>query len=139
MFYENFSNSLNQTPLLEPGTPKVIAPKVSVVTTAAVSSGSLGKPTLLIKQNFKPIPASTIQRSEFNTIFVGAKQYQLIRGPSGQIRAVAASSLSTSTTSNVVTSNVVFKQAAPPKPTADAAVRVCIYFYFYIFYLRHFI
>lgn len=115
----------------ESSASKTIAPKVSVTTTPV--SSSVGQPTtLLIKQtlqNVKPIVNTTIQRSEYNTIFVGNKQYQLIRGPLGQMKAVAAS---TSTT-NVTATNVVVQSGLSQltmRPSMDVNVRVSIYVFF---------
>lgn len=121
----------------ESNASKAIAPKVSVTTTP-VSSCSIGQPTTLVikqtLQNVKPIVNTTIQRSEYNTIFVGNKQYQLVRGPLGQMKAVAASTTTTNAiTTNVTATNVVVQPGLSQltmRPSMDVNVRVCIYVFF---------
>lgn len=134
-FYENFSNSLSPKLYSESNASKAIGSKVNVTTTP-VSSSALGQPTtLLIKQtlqNVKPIVTTTIQRNEYNTIFVGNKQYQLVRGPLGHMKAVAASTTTTNTiTTNVPATNVVVQPTlsnlSVVSPSMDVNVNACIY------------
>lgn len=124
-YYETFSSSLLTRVSSETVTPKMIAPKVSVVASSTIASTSSGqtatlvalKPTtnIIKHHNIKPITTS-IQRSEGNTIFVGNKQYQLIRGPMSQMKAL---------TTQTVSNSIVIR-AQPRPPTVEVNVKVCI-------------
>lgn len=116
---------------------QTVAPKLNVVATPTLANnsmasklnvtssnlnnsfnnGSLSQAATLMSfktaiQNLKPIPTTTIQKTDGNTIFVGNKQFQLIRGP---IRAVPQN-----------TNNVVFKTPNPPKPPVVSDVFVSV-------------
>lgn len=85
-FYETFSNSLITKCSTESINPKVVAPKVSIVTTTSVPNGPpRATPTIVtFKQsihNIRPLPTTTIQRPEGNTIYLGSTKYQVVRAP----------------------------------------------------------
>lgn len=103
-FYENFSNSLQKKNSSESSTPTVISSNKCVVVNPSIPNTSnlvqasktstattTTAGTLL---TFKPtnqktlLPGTSNHNSADNTIFVGNKQYQLVKSPSGQIKAL---------------------------------------------------
>jgi len=102
-FYESFSSSLPTKVSSESSIPKVIQTKKCVVVKPAISKNNLiqvtasssetttGTPTFVTFkpaiQNNKSLTNSPLQRAEGGTILLGNKQYQLVKGPSGQMRA----------------------------------------------------
>ncbi|XP_027843371.1 uncharacterized protein LOC114124329 isoform X3 [Aphis gossypii] len=103
-FYESFSSSLQKTVSSESSVPKAVPTKKCIVvkpaitkthlvqvTTSSSESGT-GTPTYMTfkpaVQNNKSSAMSPLQRAEGSTILLGNKQYQLVKGPAGQMRAV---------------------------------------------------
>lgn len=117
--YEPYSNSMKTT--MQSIQNKVLAPKINFTTTSTISNGSSGS-TIVLKPALRHISAASLQTTpDYNTIYVGNKQYQLVRGASGQMKAVAASNHQ---------SVVIRAGMAPPTPSVDTSVKVYIYYIF---------
>lgn len=106
-FYESFSSSL-QKKTSESSTSKMIPTKKCIVVTPTISNSSLVQVTAVSSSQtatstptttttfltFKPsihnkiVANSPLRRVEGSTILLGNKQYQLVKGPSGQMKAV---------------------------------------------------
>jgi len=105
-FYESFSSSL-QTKPSETCTSQTMPAKKCIVVTPTISNGpmvqaiasssqtatSAPPPTTYVTfkppiQTKKPMANTFLQRAEGSTIVLGNKQYQLVKGPTGQMRAV---------------------------------------------------
>lgn len=108
-FYESFSTSLQKKPS-ETSTSQIIPAKKCIVVTPNISNSSMVQAIASSSQTAIPIPTPTttttyvtfkppiqskksisnnlLQRAEGSTILLGNKQYQLVKGPSGQMRAV---------------------------------------------------
>ncbi|CAI6359648.1 unnamed protein product [Macrosiphum euphorbiae] len=106
-FYQSFSSSL-QNKNLEPSTSKVIPTNKCFVVATTISHSPLVQVTASLSKSATTIPATTttfvtfkpavpnnismvngtLQRAEGSTILVGNRQYQLVKGPTGQMRAV---------------------------------------------------
>jgi len=108
-FYESFSSSLQRKVSSDSFTSKVMPTKKRVVVTSTIANNSLVQGTSTLSetttittttttatlvtlkptiQNNSPIATNPLLRAEGSTIFVGNRQYQLVKGPSGQMRAV---------------------------------------------------
>lgn len=116
-FYETFSNSLIAKVSSEAINPIVIAPKVSIVTTASMPNGpSRGTPKIVTFKpsihNMKPLPTSTIQRPESNTVYFGKTKFQVVR---------AGARIHQNSNNSVV--------LKPQQKSLDVASRVCMFLY----------
>lgn len=137
-YYETFSNSLTKVssesiiPI-----PKVVVPKVNVVTSPSKTNAALAQGTgttiVALKsaiQNLKPISTTTVQKPEGNTIVVGNKQYQLVRRSPNKTNGVQLRQVGQNSSNNIVlpnlTNNLVVR--AQVRPTLDTSVRVCNFF-----------
>jgi len=103
-FYESFSSSLQKTVSSESSIPKAVPTKKCIVVKPAITKTHLvqvattssetgtGIPTYMTfkpaVQNNKSPAIGPLQRAEGSTILLGNKQYQLVKGPAGQMRAV---------------------------------------------------
>lgn len=94
-FFENYSNSVVTRVPSDLGNNITIAPKpkVNVIGTPNMVGTVLGQgqaTTFVAIKHFKPgtNAGTTLQRSDGNTIVFNNKQYQLIRAPVGQMRAI---------------------------------------------------
>lgn len=95
-FYEDFSNALSRSTSATV-MPKIIVSKGTTFTsTPSVSNGTLQNGSAIVTfkpssiQTIKSISSANFPRSEGNTIFVGNKQYHVIRSPVNPIRTVTA-------------------------------------------------
>uniref|UniRef100_A0A2S2P9M4 MYND-type domain-containing protein n=2 Tax=Schizaphis graminum TaxID=13262 RepID=A0A2S2P9M4_SCHGA len=102
-FYESFSSSLQTKVSSNSSIPKVIQTKKCVVVKPAISKNNLiqvtasssetstGTPTYVTFkpaiQNNKSFTNNSIQRAEGGTILLGNRQYQLVKGSTGQMKA----------------------------------------------------
>jgi len=107
-FYESFSTSLQNNPA-ETSTSQMIPAKKCIVVTPNISNSPMVQAIASSSQTatstpitttttyvtFKPpiqskssTPNNLVQRPEGNTILLGNKQYQLVKGPSSAMRAV---------------------------------------------------
>ncbi|CAI6352395.1 unnamed protein product [Macrosiphum euphorbiae] len=106
-FNQSFSSSL-QNKNLEPSTSKVIPTNKCFVVAPTISHSPLVQVTASLSKSATTIPATTttfltfkpavpinismvngaLQRAEVSTILVGNRPYKLVKGPTGQMRAV---------------------------------------------------
>lgn len=117
-FYESFSSSL-QKKTSESSTPKVMSTKKCIVVTSTISNSPLVQVTASSSGTATTIPTfvtfkpsqinksmanSALIRAEGNTIVLGNKQFQLLKGSASQMRAVVngTSILLKSPTSSII-------------------------------------
>jgi len=133
-FYQSFSSSL-QNKTFEPSTSKVISTNKCFVVASTISHSNLVPVTASLSKSATSIPSPTttyvtfkpavpnnismannsLHRAEGGTIVVGNKQYQLVKGPTGQMRAV-------------INKPRTFIKPAPPIITKVCKIHQYIYF-----------
>jgi len=135
-FYQAFSSTLQKKPQ-EPSTsstPKGIPVNKCFVVTPAIPHKPLMQVTSSLPRTITSMPATTtfltfkpaiqnqssvanssLHRAEGSTIVVGNKQYQLVKGPSGQMKAV-------------VNTPKIFMKSPPVVPTKVCKIHQYIMF-----------
>lgn len=124
-FYETFSNSVRGPAVTV--VPNTLATQVNgTLSTVPGSSNSTSKivirPSLQKLRTLTTATTTPTTTPEYSTIFVGNKQYQLIRGPSGQMKAIPAPA------PNITISPTL---PSPRPPIVNIAVKARIYLFLY--------